>query len=129
MIADITEYSFIADGGFEITGEGTLLIDGDVYTNDFIAKKRDVELTDTKTFITKYDLNLDNKGSFTTGEDTNFWARNIKAKSSEADIKGIVNVANDMNLMGKNSKVKITGQYIGYGCSTTDDATTNDATI
>ncbi len=128
MIADITEYSFIADGGCTIDGSGTLDIDGNVYTNDFIASNdRAVSITDTKKFISKYDINIQNGSSFTTGKDAEIWAQNIKAKTSDVSIEGYTYVSNDLNIQGKKSvvsgkgsNVKIKGVYMGYGCSTAD---------
>lgn len=125
MIADITEYSFIADGGFETktaaggeNKEQKLSIDGNIYANNFISSGVNVEIAPTKRFISKYDISIDKKASFVTGEDTDIWATNLKVKSSELNLNGNISVANDLNIMGRNSIVTLKGIYTGYGTDT-----------
>ncbi len=119
MISDITEYSFIADAGVEKLNGGTFDIDGNIYANNFVTKGAAVTITDKKLFVSKYDVDI-KSGSLTTGEDVTLWAKNLKVDSSNVNIDGSVNLANDLNVLGKDSEVKLAGDFNGYGTSRTD---------
>lgn len=119
-LTDITEYTFIADAGTIFDNSADVTIDGNIYTNNLKGKKNnDIKFGDERTAIIKYNLDLDG-GSFESGTGDSLWARNILLKSSTIDYNGECYLANDMNLMGKNSQAKFKGTYIGYGNSTTD---------
>ena len=126
-MADIADYCFIADGGFERTHAGDLNISGNIYANNFATKGVNVEFSDNNLILVKHDLFIDGQ-SFKTGTGCNIWADNLKARSCTMNIDGAVNLSNDLNLLGNQPNVKLTGEYNGYGCSI-DDADESSAIL
>lgn len=120
VMADIAEYTFIADGGAEKTTGGTLALDGNMYANALNLKGVNVTTEKENLLIVKHDLLLDGGASLTTGEDNSIWAKNIKVKSSTFDATGVTSVSNDLNILGKESKIRLEGEYYGYGNSIED---------
>ncbi len=118
-IADITEYSFVADSGAEFTTGTNLDIDGNVYADSLKLKNVNTTFGDENMLIVKHNIDTDG-GSFTTGDDFTVWAESFIAKSVSYDIKGETNLSNDLNITGKDSDIKFSGTYNGYGSSTVD---------
>ena len=126
-MADIADYCFIADGGFERTASGDLGIEGNIYANSFATKGVNVDVAGNSLFLVKHDISVDGE-SFKTGTRCDIWADNFKAKSSTINIDGSLNLSNDLNLLGNMPKITLAGEYNGYGCSI-DNATDSSAIL
>ncbi|MBO4845636.1 MAG: hypothetical protein J5525_04940 [Lachnospiraceae bacterium] len=126
-MADIADYCFIADGGFERTHNGDLDISGNIYANNFATKGVNVKFSDNNLILVKHDIFIDGQ-SFRTGTGCNIWADNLKARSCTMNIDGSVNLSNDLNLLGDHPSVKLKGEFNGYGCSI-DDADESSAIL
>lgn len=128
-IADLANYSFIADGGAEFESMSSLLVDGNIYANNI--KASDIanmhigeEDGIPRTVISKYDLNFVNT-NVDSIESTELWASNIIVNGSEADLDAIMSVRNDIDIRGNGSKVKLKGEYVGYGKDALDGTAMN----
>ncbi len=115
-MADIADYCFIADGGFERTASGDLGLTGNIYANSFATKGVNVDFSDNNLILVKHDISIDGE-SFKTGAGCNIWADNFKAKGATVNIDGSLNLSNDLNLLGNLPKITLKGEFNGYGCS------------
>ena len=127
VLPDIPDYILIADDGIEFAAaSGTASMEGDIYADSIKTNGANkatpfvLEHKGNGELIVKHDLDL--KGSRFSNEDkSTLWAENIIANSSDVTIRGLnTNVANDLNIKGKNSNISLSGLYNGYGNSSTD---------
>ena len=90
-----------------------------------------VELTGLSEFVTSNNMTFvvgdtisfnqskTDKARFQQHANTTLWAKNIDVKSaSKIDLKGKTYVRNDLNISGNSSKVRISGEYVGFGTGT-----------
>jgi len=118
-VPDIIYYSLIVDEQ-AVLDCADVEMTGKVYANQFTVNGGKVKTTGGDDITIKYDLDLKNGTNFTSGDNTILWAKNIVLDSAEATLDGNINVANDVNLKGNNSKIKISGSFSGFGNSTTN---------
>lgn len=115
-VPDIVYYSFIADVQADLYGN--IETQGNIYANQFTVNGGTIKTSAGDDITIKYDLDLKSGSSFITNENTVLWAKNIVADSAQVDLKGDINVANDVNLKGRDSSLVVTGTYTGFGNST-----------
>lgn len=118
-VPDIIYYSLIVDEEAVVNCAQVDMI-GKIYANQLTVNGGTVTTNSGDDITIKYDLDLENGSKFTSGENTILWAKNIVLDSAEATLDGNINVANDVNLKGRNSKIKISGSFTGFGNSTTN---------
>lgn len=120
-LPNVIYYSFITDSGATIATTGTVDISGNIYTNNLkftgptsTGAKTTVTTSGNNVMTVKYNFDLKNT-KMTTESGTVVWAKNLILDSSEAQVDGVVQLANDLNLKGKSSKVKLIGELVGFG--------------
>ncbi|MCR4651331.1 MAG: hypothetical protein K5662_06210 [Lachnospiraceae bacterium] len=126
IIPDLPKYTFIADGGTTIQGN-TVELNGNMYADSLSIEatspanhKTITNTSENSKFIVKNAINFKNT-TYVSNEDSNyFWANTIVADSSEVTLNGFTNVANDLDIKGRASKVTISGDYNGFGNSLDD---------
>lgn len=120
-MADIADYCFISDSGVQRDTAGTLDLEGNIYANNFSTKNVNVTFADKSLILVKHDINIEKSsgfgGSFITGDGGIIWADNFITKSSTVDVKGALNLSNDLNLKGSGPSVKLKGEFNAYGSS------------
>ncbi len=133
VLPDIPSYSFIADGGVQITRSagGNIELEGNVYTDSLKAESttNKVNLTHkgVSNFIVKHSLDLKN-ASYTNEGKNELWASDIVAESSNVTLLGNSNIADDLNIKGNGSEIKLGGIYNGFGNSL-EDSTKSSAIL
>lgn len=140
-VPTIAKYAFVADNGAEIKSKDNVALSGNIYANqiEFIntspSNKMNIFTTDNQSITSKYDFIL-GKGSEFTGKELNrdangeiasfssvsdeniaitLRAKNLIVDSANVNFSGNLLLANDINIKGKNSKVKLSGELAGYG--------------
>ncbi len=120
-MADIADYCFISDSGVQRTMAGTLDLEGNIYANNFYTKNVDVTFGDKSLILVKHDIDVEKAsgygGSLVTGDGGVIWADNLISKSANLEVKGAVNISNDLNLKGSGPSAKIKGEFNAYGSS------------
>lgn len=138
-VPTIAKYAFVADSGAEIKTSEKLALLGDIYANqlELINTKSstlNIYEADEQSITAKYDFildknsnltgkgvarGLDGKIDFTSASDDDvevtLRAKNLIIDSSDVNFTGNLLLANDLNIKGKDSKVKLTGELTGYG--------------
>lgn len=124
-LPDIPGYSFIADSGaiVNLPGGGSITLEGSAYADSVIVSantnKTTLQQNGQTQLIVKHDLNLKN-ASYSNEETTELWSNDIIVESSDLQLKGESNVADDINIKGNGSTIKLAGYYNGFGNSLTD---------
>ncbi len=120
-LPNVIYYSFITDSGATIATTGTVDISGNIYANNLkftgptsTGAKTTVTTSGNSVMTVKYNVDLKNT-NMTTESGTVMWAKNLILDSSEAQVDGTVQLANDLNLKGKSPKVKLIGELVGFG--------------
>lgn len=73
-----------------------------------------VDAADTSVLISRNGIDVGESSTFTT-DGTEFWARNLTITSANAQLKGNINLKDDLTLAGRNSKAVLAGEYTGFG--------------
>lgn len=138
-LPDIPSHSIIADEGLFYGNEkadGSLGvavptgakvdIKGDIYADRLVLSQSDsnskISIIQEGEFqtVVRNDIKM-NHGSFVNNELSELWAEDIVAKSSNLNLLGDTNVADDLNIKGDSSIINLGKVYNGYGNSMSDE--------
>ena len=126
--------SALSDGnpvtGDTVTPTGTLLSNKSSVTFENLVG---LDASDLSAVVSRNNIEVngipDGNNKLTTN-DMELWARNLILNSADAELKGNINLKDDLTLAGKNSKVSLTGEYTGFGylsdSSDEDDGSAGD---
>ncbi len=119
-ISGLPEFTSIIKGKLH-QQSGSVSITGSVYAgsvevaNEMVIKDGTLICGGTIDVSRKFSTK---KSDEPNGKEPSLWAKNIDVKASgELDLSGSTYIANDLRLSGKKAKVKLSGQYFGFGNS------------
>lgn len=127
-IPDISTYTLIADTNLTSGTRNTNSITGNVYAGSVsangveglgVSNRLRLNFSSANLFIVKKDLNIQN-ATLQTVSGNYIWANDIIAKSSNLNLGGTNNIADDLTITGTGTSVSINGAYNGYGNSLSD---------
>lgn len=124
-IPEISKYCFITDTklsekhtGTTRTGAFNTKISGDAYAYSLEASGTNFDFTAptgvSNLAVIGSEASITN-GGIQTHNTSEFWAADIVAKSSDISLEGNTYLQDDINIKGRNSNLKIMGNYTGYG--------------
>lgn len=125
-IPEISKYCFITDTmlrekhtGTSRSGASKTTISGDAYAYALEASGTYFDFTTPSGLpnnlcIIGSDAYITN-GGISTHADSEFWAGDLVAKSSDVSLEGKSYIKDDINLKGRGSNLTIKGDFIGYG--------------
>ena len=105
-------------GGNPVTGDtvSPYVPDGTMLSSTGITFENMVgtDAVDTAVVISRNGVDVGENSTF-TADGTEFWARNLTVSSANANLKGNINLKDDLTLAGKNSTAVLAGEYTGFG--------------
>ncbi len=141
---EVADYSFIAQGGLELTGGAAWNLEGKAFAGIETDASGNVEPSVTLNasstldisneastlFVSEGEVEVIGGSSLTTGVTTSLWAESLTAKRSVAatgdranntlTLKGRTYIKDDTTLDGVGNTVKLGGQYYGYSNNDAD---------
>ena len=124
-LPEVSTYGLIADNGLVASGNGPLLFNGNFYLDSFMSEgtvagsRKEITHTGTGKMVVKHDMVLKN-ASFSNEETGTVWADNIETIGANLTLKGNSYIADDLNVRGDKSVIKLSGIYNGFGNSIED---------
>ena len=114
------DFTIIADGELSQTNslDPTLTVTGNVYAGSVEISQNGYTLTiaDASNFVSAGDISVDNSAVLSVGSGCAVWAGGILLKDGGTFTSaGDTFVANDLNLLGRNTNAVLTGRYFGFG--------------
>lgn len=121
-LPNVSSYGVIADGGVDAKGSIELELEGNFYGDSLVntdglydVTKKINHVGDGKVVV-KHDMQLNN-ASFTNEQEGVLWADGIETIGGDLDLNGETLIADDLNVNGNESNIKISGIYNGFGNS------------
>ena len=124
-LPDIASHVIIADKGMTINGNSTLAMEGNFYADSISyvgtdqASRKPITHTGDGRIVIKHDLYLKN-ADFSNEETGSLWAEGIETSGSTLTLLGETLMADDLNVNGDMSIIKLAGVYNGFGNSIDD---------
>ena len=139
---EISEFSFIAEGGVDVGGNVAAKLIGKAYSGANISLESGAafDATDTKSvlLVSKGEVYLGGNATFTTGEKTALWTESIATKPlkgladpsavNKITLNGRAYVNDDTTLNAYGDELTLAGQYYGYS-NEDSDASASSAII
>ncbi len=119
-ISSVPDFAFIVEDKVTSLGVGDIMVDGSLYMGSFEGNTPSSVFTvSSGTVITGGDVTLNNLANLTLSPGTNFWANQINVTNASIDLNGNTYIYDDL-ILERNADVYVSGDYIGYGSSSTN---------
>lgn len=128
---EFSAYALIADKQIKLNGTGLAngaKVEGSIYSGEegLILGNSRLDISDAENIVTRGDIKVESNSVITVRDKPSIWVKNISVNSDtaqeyELDIDGICYVADDLTIDGKNSRVRVQGEYYGYSYESFND--------
>lgn len=125
-----SSYGVIADKALVLNGLKSAAVKGDAFAGSVSVTANKTLTVSDGTFVCADEIRVTNDGSFNSATDSVLWTRGIDvglrtqkaSRPAGVTLQGTSYVADDLNLSGTNANAVLSGNYFGFGSSTTDSS-------